>query len=249
MKFVIDLRDSDDASLVGGKAAWLGRLLRAGINVPDGFVVTVAKDFSEDNRAEILRKFDELGAEKVAVRSSGANEDGAEKSFAGQFDTFLNVGRDDLIEKLYKVFGSANSARAQNYSSESSNGGFAVVVQTMIQSDISGVAFSANPITNNHDEIMIEVVNGLGEKLVSGLTTPDLFVINKNSGEVLTHETSAEKVDLADENLNELTEAVRKIEDLAGCPVDIEWAIAKNQLYILQTRPITTLNKGEENGR
>jgi pyruvate,water dikinase len=240
----MDLADARGATLTGGKAAWLGKLLRAGVKVPNGFVVTTFIEFplSRDVKTVILNKFDELKLEKVAVRSSAAAEDGAEKSFAGQFDTFLDVTRDDLLDKIAAVHQSAKNATVKSYS-EVINSAVAVVVQQMIASEISGVAFSVNPINQNADEIVIEAVNGLGEKLVSGLTTPDLFIVDKTSGDILADETGAEEVNLPDENLATLINYVKEIEQLADRPMDIEWSLADNQIYILQARPITTLNR------
>ncbi|MCL2038011.1 PEP-utilizing enzyme [Candidatus Saccharibacteria bacterium] len=244
MKSVANLRGAADVALVGGKAAWLSRLLRVGINVPDGFVITTEAKFPLNVaiKEEILDKFDTLNAKKVAVRSSAANEDGADQSFAGQFDTYLNVIRDDLTEKINAVHDSTTNARAVSYSGQMESP-IAIVVQKMVKADIAGVAFSMNPITYNRNEIVIEATRGLGEKLVSGLTTPDLFIIDKNSREILEHETGDSKVDLTKKNLSELSDAALTIEKLSGVPMDIEWAIASGKLYILQARPITTLDK------
>jgi len=243
----INLRDASDTLLVGGKAAWLGKLLRADINVPNGFVVAATAIFPLNNRTktEILTKFDLLNTKKVAVRSSGADEDGAEKSFAGQFDTFLNVERGDLMNKITEVHNSAHNARVASYAGKSETK-LAIVVQEMVAAEISGVAFSANVVTGNRDEIVVEAVRGLGEKLVSGQITPDLFIINKNSGEILTHEIGDEKINLSPKNLNEIVDFVIKIEQLAGQPMDIEWALCNNKIYILQARPITTLSEEEK---
>jgi len=243
MKSVIDLREASDVRLVGGKAAWLGKLLRASINAPTGFVITTGSEFPLNNATIeiILAKFDELNAKEVAVRSSAANEDGAEQSFAGQFDTYLNVAREDLIEKINAVHNSTANDRAANYSGQAENP-IAIVVQQMVAAEIAGVAFSVNPVANNPEEIMVEATHGLGEKLVSGLTTPDLFIINKGSGEILEHEIGDREINLRRENLNELLNYVAKIEKLASQPMDIEWALANGKVYILQARPITTLS-------
>jgi pyruvate,water dikinase len=238
----IDLENAIDVAKVGGKATWLGKLLRAGINVPGGFVIPTDIKFplNQSTKTKILAKFDLLNTKKVAVRSSGINEDGQNQSFAGQFDTHLNVTKKDLITKITAVKNSTGDA--QKYSGKKDLP-VAVIIQKMLTPQVSGVTFSTNPITNNPDEIVIEAVSGLGEKLVSGVTTPDLFIIEKNTGEVLESENGATKTSLTKDQLDRLIEVTKHIENLADLPVDIEWAFENDQLFILQTRPITTLHK------
>ena len=241
---IVDLSDAHDVELVGGKAASLGKLLQSKINTPSGFVITTQAEFplAAKIQDEILSKFDQTfsTSTKVAVRSSGVNEDGMEKSFAGQFDTFLNINRNNLICKITEVHTSARSQRILKYN-QGIEASIAVVIQEMINPSVSGVAFSVNIITGSRDEIMIEATSGLGEKLVSGLVTPDLFVIKKDSGNILTHETGDHTITLKPKNLANLTDQINRIERFYGHPVDIEWAIANGQIYILQTRPITVL--------
>jgi len=242
---ILDLQAAEDVTLVGGKAASLGRLLRQNINTPRGFVITTQVKFplTKPTKTAILAKFDQTfpsADTKVAVRSSGTPEDGSWQSFAGQFDTFLNVDRRRLIPKIEQVHASINSARSQSYSQITSRS-MAIIVQEMVAADISGVAFSANIITHQPDEIIIEATSGLGEKLVSGLVTPDLFIVDKTSGQVTTHEAGAKQITLSPQNLESLVDLVIRIERFAGFPVDIEWAIRHNQLYCMQVRPITTL--------
>jgi len=244
MRKVVSLRDTADILLVGGKAAWLGKLLRATVNVPGGFVITTDAKFPLSNATTktVLAQFDKLGAKKVAVRSSAANEDGAEQSFAGQFDTYLNVTRENLLTKIAIVHNSIANVRAASYSDRMENS-VAIIVQQMVAADIAGVAFSLNPVTDDANQIVIEATRGLGEKLVSGLTTPDLFIINKDSREVLKHEVGDDKIALTKSNLDELLNYIAKIEKLAGQPIDIEWALADGKIYILQVRPITTIKE------
>jgi len=241
---IIDLLEADDINLVGGKATSLSRLLRAKIRTPDGFVITTQTKFPLTSRSQhqILTKFDHTfpAGIKVAVRSSGVNEDSVDKSFAGQFDTFLHVEREDLIPKIEQVHASAFSQKIYHYD-PTAKISIAVIIQTMITPNISGVAFSANPITGNRDELMLEATPGLGEKLVSGQVTPDLFIIDKSSGQILSHETGNHPLILTLKNLAKLIDQVRRIELLYGYPVDVEWAIANDQLFILQARPITVL--------
>ncbi|OGN29835.1 MAG: hypothetical protein A3A33_00920 [Candidatus Yanofskybacteria bacterium RIFCSPLOWO2_01_FULL_49_25] len=166
------------------------------------------------NRQEILEAFDDLGSSRVAVRSSAPGEDGMKKSHAGQFMTVLNVRRPTLMSAIKKV--------------RVSGPRMSVIVQTMIQPTYAGVAFSKNPVTNNKNEIIIEAVRGLGESLVSGKKTPRRYIVSggNHTGTPLW--------------IARLATLTKKLEKQFGYPVDIEWALAKNQLYILQLRPVTT---------
>ena len=238
VKQILPLAGAGDVKLAGGKGASLSRLIGAGFNVPAGFVITSNVAGGE----AILGAFDKLGAEKVAVRSSAMAEDGSKDAWAGQLDTFLNVTRDKLLEKVSACFDSAESERAKAYASQKkiSSGDVAVIVQAMVPSEISGVAFSAHPVTNNRGQVVIEAVKGLGESLVSGKVTPDTYIVNKSSGAILEKHLNATQI-LDEKQIDTLTESVRKIEDIFGFPVDVEWAFAEGKLFILQSRPITTL--------
>lgn len=264
---VLELVSVQNTFLVGGKAASLGEMIQAGIDVPPGFVVTTRAKakMSLDLQKEILEAFDELGSEFVAVRSSAVAEDGKAASWAGQLETYLNVTRRDLIQSIEKCWASISSERAQAYADEqgitASPSDVGVVVQAMIQSDVAGVVFSANPVTNDTDEIMIEAVLGLGESLVSGQVTPDNYLISKD-GEIkgisISEQTrqlvkSSGGVDWVDlgtagseqklttEQIDRLVEQVKRVESHYGFPVDIEWVIKDRELFIMQSRPITTL--------
>jgi phosphoenolpyruvate synthase/pyruvate phosphate dikinase len=232
---VIWLKDATDVKQVGGKAAALARLIKGGFKVPDGFVLTEVSD-------QILQQFDKLGTDKVAVRSSAMAEDGAKDAWAGQLDTFLNVTRGEVLDKIRACFDSANSDRAKAYADQKkiSPGKVAVIVQKMIPARVSGVAFSAHPITNDHTKVVIEAVGGLGEKLVSGNVTPDTFITDKKTAKIVERHLSG-KGNLSHEQLRKITETVAKIEKLFSLPVDVEWAYAGQQLFILQSRPITTV--------
>jgi phosphoenolpyruvate synthase/pyruvate phosphate dikinase len=261
---IIPLKKAQTEDHVGGKAASLGTLLRAGFTVPDGFVVTDLET-SEPGSKAVLQAFDSLGAKFVAVRSSALNEDGNQAAWAGQLDTFLNVRRATLLASIQKCMQSIHSARAQAYAAQKNmaSGSVAVIVQAMIASEISGVAFSAHPVTGSQEQMVVEAALGLGEAIVSGQVTPDTFVIEAASGNIseqhistqtkqlvrsaggqtqwqqLTPPTDQPK--LSPTQLLELASTVRRIADLYGKPMDIEWAYAGGALYILQARPITAL--------
>ncbi|HSX05811.1 MAG TPA: PEP/pyruvate-binding domain-containing protein [Candidatus Saccharimonadales bacterium] len=261
---IIPLHEATDGNGAGGKAASLGTLLRAGFRVPPGFVVIGTPASAADIKA-VLRAFDHLGTTFVAVRSSAIHEDGREAAWAGQLDTFLNVTRSSLLDWIQACADSAQSARAQAYAAhhQVTSGGVAVIVQAMVASEISGVAFSAHPVTGSREQFVIEAGLGLGEAIVSGEITPDTYVIEAASGAVsqsvisqqtqqLTRgpdganiwkpiEPAAAQPKLSTEQLAELTSTIRKLADFYSFPIDIEWAYANDTLYLLQARPITTL--------
>ena len=186
---VLDLAEisPEDAPRVGGKALREAAMLRAGLPVPEGFCVTsdavggaVAEDgaLSPELAAEIDRAYARLGGGvPVAVRSSATMEDGATTSFAGQFDTYLNVvGASDVRARVSECFRSLRNERALEYQRRmglSSSGRMAVLVQRLVPADCAGVLFTLNPQTGREAEMMIEAAWGLGDALVSGRVTPD----------------------------------------------------------------------------
>lgn len=236
----------EDINLVGGKAASLGEMTKIGITVPTGFVITTAAK-GQINKEEILKAFDLLNTKKVSVRSSAVAEDSQKASWAGQLETYLNVSREDLISKIKDCWNSIKSERALNYAARQNLSEsqllMAVIVQKMKNSKAAGVMFTANPVTNNKNEIMIESILGLGEVLVQGSVTPDNFIVDKDSLEIKNKDLQRiSKQSISDENIKKLTELGKKIEDYYGSPQDIEWAIdEQNKIWILQSRPITTL--------
>jgi phosphohistidine swiveling domain-containing protein len=218
--------------------------------------------------AEELGKSD-VSDVPVAVRSSATAEDLPTASFAGQQDSYLNVcGTGELIECVRNCWASLWTARAVTYRARQ---GFdhqkvylAVVVQAMIDSKVSGVMFTANPMTSSREEAVINASWGLGEAIVSGLVTPDTFTVRKSDGQVLSRqiaskqllieyakeggtverETPPEKREipsLSDDQLAELAALGQRVENHYRTPQDIEWAYAQGRLYILQSRPITTV--------
>jgi len=263
----VNLEKADDLHLVGGKACALGRLLRAGFNVPAGFVVTnnVIVSHEKALQNDIINHFNKLGAQFMAVRSSAVHEDSINASWAGQLDTYLNTDINNLLDNIEKCQNSNNSAHALAYSNQKSISAnpVAVIVQKMIQGDVSGVAFSVHPVTKNEDNIVVEAGFGLGEAVVSGQITPDTYIINKTSNEILnkhiSHQTkklsqnisgenswqdlgeNGKTQKLTDKQIRELSEIIKKLEDYFGHPVDVEWALCDDIFYILQSRPITTL--------
>jgi phosphohistidine swiveling domain-containing protein len=225
----------------GGKAQKLHELLLAQFLVPKGFVLTEIEDISEED-------IDQIGGFPVAVRSSGALEDLGQASFAGQYETFLNVeGMKELKERVKECFDSRNSDRVKDYlktknitwSDETLK--MSVLVQKMVTSKISGVLFTINPLTGIEEEMYVEFCEGLGERLVSGHVTPTQIVYHWRIDKKQFERINSEKTHINDEELKRLIKEASKIQAHFGHPQDIEWAIdGKGELYILQSRPITT---------
>lgn len=219
---------------------------------------------------EITKQFKKLGAKFVAVRSSATSEDSADAAWAGQLDSYLNVIEDKVLESVQKCWASLFTPRAIFYRFEKGLHGkpisVAVVVQKMVESEVSGIAFSVHPVTQDYDQLIIEAGFGLGEAIVSGSVTPDSFVIEKSSWKILDKNITTqerglfrsdkggndwldiptdkgEQPTLTDEEVVELAQLVVRIEKHYGFPVDVEWAREKGKFYIVQSRPITTLKK------
>ena len=211
----------------------------------------------------------------VAVRSSATTEDLAEASFAGQQDSFLNVkGKSDLLKNIKKCFGSLFTARATYYRNKKGfkheQASLAVIIQKMVDSDKSGVIFTKDP-SHKNDDIMIEAVWGLGEGIVSGKITPDQYIISKelnilkknisdkkiaitrdsggNKEIVRLREEKSKHQVLKEYEIKKLTELGIKLEEHYQKPQDIEFAIEGEEIYIVQTRPITTLEKKIERSK
>jgi pyruvate,water dikinase len=262
-----------DIAKAGGKGASLGEMTSAGIPVPPGFVVSTDAflEYSEvgipeDLKSEILKSFDELGFERVAVRSSAIAEDSADASWAGQFESFLNVTREEVVEAVQNCWKSATTSLVKSYAKDNnideSQLALAVVVMAMVESETSGVMFTKNPITNSTDEIMIEAVLGLGEMLVQGIVTPDNYIVVKEGLEIKNKFVSSQEMQMVydgqkniEENVDAVQGEVQKLKDEQikevarlgilvenhyGKPQDIEWSFQDGKCYIIQSRPITT---------
>lgn len=228
-----------------------------------------------DLEDEIMSAYGELDSEFVAVRSSATAEDSEVASWAGELDTFLNTEKHNLLDKVKECWSSLFTPRAIFYRYEKnlaeSYVGVAVVVQKMIQSEISGIAFTVHPVTEDYDQMIIEAGYGLGEAIVSGSVTPDSYVVSKSEMSILDihvgHQLKKlsklqngktedgepnEWIELGEEGkkqkltgrqIIQAAEQFITIEKHYGFPCDIEWAIEKGELYITQSRPITTLKK------
>ena len=183
----------------------------------------------------------------VAVRSSAVSEDGLTASFAGQQESYLNVrGIDAVLTGVQACWASFFSPRALFYRAQKAVLGdtrMAVVVQEMVQADKSGVMFTVDPIRNRRDCMVVEGAPGLGEAIVSGEVTPDHYVVSRADGAVVDAFVPDDERGraLADDELDDLRKMGLQIEAFFGCPQDVEWCIRGPELFILQSRPITTL--------
>ncbi len=195
-------------------------------------------------REEISAAYERLGGGKVAVRSSACAEDSEAASYAGQQETFLNVeGAEDVCDRVVECWASFFSERAIFYREQKGSLedlGMAVVVQKMVDPDKSGVLFTVDPVKRRKDRMVVESVVGLGEQVVSGEVTPDHYVLDRN-GEVKREKLVGDEPILDREELSRLAELGSRLEERYEAPQDIEWAIVGEDLYLLQSRPVTTL--------
>ena len=222
---------------------------------------------------EVEKNYKKLGDVDVAVRSSATAEDLPDASFAGQQETFLNTkGSAKVVEALQKCYASLFDGRAIYYRAinhyDQMKVGLAVPVQIMIQSERSGIMFTVDPVTGDTNSISIEAGFGLGEAIVSGSVIPDRYIIDKSSEKIVSKEINSQPwqviraagggdkhiaVPVADRKDQKLTDAQildlaklgKKIEMHYNSPQDIEFAIAGDKTYLVQSRPITTLKKSE----
>ncbi|EST35960.1 hypothetical protein N566_16915 [Streptomycetaceae bacterium MP113-05] len=289
-------RTADPAEL-GGKAARLHDMLTAGLPVPPAFCLTTrffelfleetglaASLGDADARTArqrvldaemptavsdaVLAEYARLGRPRVAVRSSARKEDSAAQSFAGQYDTVLDVGGDaELLNAVKRCWASLWSDRAAVYREDESRStlceAIAVVVQEMVHTDVSGVLFTVDPVSARPHRMVVEACRGLGEGLVSGRVSSDYFVVDDRSLEVVEEqvrhkvtkctrvapgEIGVASVDSAfrntpcmtHEELRELGETARRVREYYDAEQDIEWGVRDGSLFLFQTRPITT---------
>jgi phosphoenolpyruvate synthase/pyruvate phosphate dikinase len=286
--------DAEDKAIVGGKVAPLSRLA-AQYRVPPGFALTTfAFDLAnhagdpgtlrlpETLRQHVVSAYRRLGEltgldqPSVAVRSSAVDEDGADTSFAGQHDTYLNiVGADAVCDAILRCWASARAPRVLEYRRQhglpTDGARIAVLVQHLVLADVAGVIFSANPLTGNLEEVVINTSWGLGESVVSGTVTPDTYVVGVSSrAPGMAADLTVRQRDLAekrkmtvavaggtrevdvprllwtrpsldDTQVIEMARLAHSLEQTMGWPVDLEVAYRDDALYLLQCRPITTL--------
>ena len=257
----IDLGDhaAQDPGAVGHKAANLARLASA-FRVPPAFCLATSvydelngalAPEGEAARAELRQvvadAYARLGAAvgeptvRVAVRSSATGEDGADASFAGQHETILDVqGAGAVVEAVLECWRSAGNERVTAYRREKGIDApvhVAVLVQQMVRSDVSAIAFGVDPVSGDGSVIVIDAARGLGDKIASGEVTPDRYVVQRAGLAVLGPDGGA----LGADEARGVAKLVLALEEENGHPVDVECAYAEGELYLLQCRPITTL--------
>jgi rifampicin phosphotransferase len=255
------------SALLGSKAANLARLTGAGFPVPAGVVVTAvaAADWDQAS-AQLCAAAAELGGpgQRFAVRSSAAAEDLAGASFAGQYETVLDVRLEELPQAVRQVVDSAASARVAAYRQAhpqagvtaapagdppGSGGGMAVLVQVMVAAEAAGVAFTANPLTGDRDEVVITAVRGLGERLVAGQATGEEWIVRDGQA----RRTRATEQAISADQAGQIAALARRVQAHFGSPQDLEWALStdlsgrdgadgvEGGLWLLQARPMTAL--------
>jgi pyruvate,water dikinase len=224
---LVELIAAGPAEHVGAKAANLGILARAGFPVPPGWVVPVGAQATPE-------WFADLPEGRYAVRSSGQHEDLAGLSFAGQYKTLLNVGKDKLAEAVRECQASADAGPAAAYLAQHGmeRGSMAVIVQQMVDAEFAGVAFTLNPLTGADTELVVEYTEGLGEALVSGQVEPLRASCD------WAEPTALAMPGVSGEIAQELAGECARAQRLFGFPLDIEFAV-DGHLWILQARPIT----------
>ncbi|HWI51601.1 MAG TPA: PEP/pyruvate-binding domain-containing protein, partial [Symbiobacteriaceae bacterium] len=288
--YSFDNKRLPDVTEVGGKALELIRMKQHGFPVPGGLVLTTAffdpwfaalGPGADKSACTGLRfsdaQLEALGAGlKVlaradgasplfAVRSSSPEEDLAEASFAGGYETILGVGEEGLEAAVVRCFASCFDERVHVYKRKQGiapgSRRHAVIVQVQINPETAGVAFSINPVNNCYDEAVINANYGLGESVVSGHAEPDHFVVDKvnarvletrigskavavslgaEGGTVVQERSGSHATCISSEQALRISGLLQRVENQYGYPVDIEWAIAGDDLYLLQVRPITT---------
>ena len=223
-------------------------------------------------KEEFLKEIENIAENDsyYAVRSSSIEEDSSNFSFAGQFETYLYIKKENIMEKVKEVWISSFSSHVMKYRKEGKINNEinvpAVIIQEMVNSEKAGVGFSVNPVNGHYDEIVISGTYGLGTSIVDGDENGDLFIYNKKTKEIKKEirtkkirqvldfenkKVKIEEINIEDEVLNdseiqELGENIINIEKYYGKPQDMEWAFEKGKLYILQSRPVTTLKKSNE---
>ncbi len=236
----------DKVTAVGGKGGTLAKLLQAGYPVPDGFVITpdafIEDELTDGAWTAVQSHLQQLrngnGRVAFAVRSSAASEDSVHASFAGEFESVLDVQQDAYIHRaIHAVRQSGHNTRVQAYSQAhglNTNHQVAVVVQKMVPAEFAGVLFTADPVNGSHAHMAGNFVCGLGDKLVSGEATPETFTLSRPKG---TYVGPPEMKRYG----RALFKLAQRLENELNGPQDIEWAVADGKVYLLQARPITTM--------
>jgi phosphohistidine swiveling domain-containing protein len=235
--------DNSQKELLGKKALNLHILLSEDYPVPKGFVLTTPLQYCED---QLVRQIERIGGFPVAVRSSGQLENLSGASFAGLYESYLNINSvEELITSLYKCEASAKSERVQSYLKKKkyqtkNKNNFSILVQKMVSAKKSGVLFSINPLSGREEEALAEICKGLGEKLVSGHVNPTRLCLNYFNNNLETQEIGDEGVEIQVSQRNALKDLALKLQEFFGRPQDIEFCIDhEEKIWVVQSRAIT----------
>ena len=233
---------------VGGKAKSLAFLSAKGFTVPPFVVVQLIDSAGEIPSLSDIRDIISVSSSRLpaahlfAVRSSASNEDGSDQSFAGMFESVLNVSSDRLANAILKVFESLRSTRLQAYSG-SDQSEMNVIIQSMLVPDFSGVAFGMDPLSGRRDRYVINSVKGLGDALVSGKVNADHFEIEDGRLVLERWADVSSKGYIQNYHFQEIAGVLDRLLELLGRPQDVEFCFQNNTLFLVQSRPITQLNK------
>ncbi len=261
--YVLDLPSALDARAAGRKAATLARLRLDGFPVPDGVVLVAdalvdalaeaglpanasveavaAIDLPMEIATGLRKAVRQWQGTRLAVRSSGRDEDLGTASFAGLYTTVLDVTGDDrLLDAVRQCWASAFGELVRSYGAKREGDAprMAVLVQPMIPARAAGVAFTADPVTGERGAVVVEAVRGLGERLVSGEVSPEEWVVRGNSA---SRRTAAAEEAIDADVARAVAALARRVEQHLGGPQDVEWALSGGEVVLLQARPITAL--------
>ncbi len=242
---IIQSATATNSEIVGGKAANLAQLKAAGFDVPD-FIALGDAAFDEDGspkrglKSQLSRALKSIGPGPFAVRSSGVDEDGAENSHAGQFDTVLNVPASKVLGAAQQVRASGMGAVVATYRAErglDSQHLPSVLIQRMVPARSAGIAFSADPVSGLRGRVVVSAIAGLGDALVGGEEDGESWIIGPEGALIDAPETAEV---LTPDEARKVADLAHQCEATFGSPQDIEWAFDHDQLFLLQSRPITT---------
>ena len=280
---LFDLKESDK-EYFGPKAVNLSKLNSLGVDVPSGYCVsrqlheqlaqTGYDEIPEAYIKELKTIYETFNGASVAVRSSSLREDTADSSYAGLYESYLNITSfEDLTKSILNCISSVDEKRVKAYVEQREENSIedirmAVIIQKMVKSDVSGVLFMANPLNNRADQILINSSWGLGEAIVNGDVTPDQWVVDKNTNKMINErvakkqfitsldekgivlnsadEELASRASMSNDQIYRLVEISKTIQAAFKKYQDIEWAIADDTIFIVQARDITTLYPVDE---
>jgi phosphoenolpyruvate synthase/pyruvate phosphate dikinase len=280
--YLLPLSAAGATEAVGGKASGFAILAAAGLDFPDGVVLgaeahrharglgwVAGQPIPATTSAVVSDALASLPGESFAVRSSAVAEDGAAVSFAGQFETIVGVSRDEVAAAIAECWSSAEKGRALAYRSNTNGHAMAVIVQPLVEAEVSGVVVTVDPLTGDDRTLLVNASFGLGEAVVSGLVTPDEYRIARADGSVVAETIGAKELEIVRgsdgaleeralplersatrtldaEGLRALWQGALAAEAVLGRPADLEFAFADGRLHWLQCRPLTALPTKED---